>query len=261
MSVILTASKSEQFVGIIPAAGKGTRLSSLVFPKELVVLPYKKLKDQKIHDMRVACEFCIECLNGANVDKAYVVISSDKLGIVNFLKDGNNLGLKLGYVYQAGSKGLAHAIDCAYPFMENKSVVLVFPDTIIHPTLCINNMLQEFKSRDEDVVLGIFDTEYPSDLCQVVYDKNLQVKQLFDKDKTVRVKNTWGSAAWRPRFNRFLHEFVKTHSDTSSEYSLSDVFSAAINAGLKIFAYPVSNSVYLDIGTPEGLNKAIWFFK
>ena len=210
----MTSTKSEQFVGIIPAAGKGTRLSSIVFPKELVVLPYKKTKEQKIHDMRVACEFCIECLSDANVNLAYVVISSDKLGIVNFLKDGNNLGLKLGYVYQAGSKGLPEAIDCVYPFIENKSVVLVFPDTIINPTVAISNMLQEFKSRDEDVVLGIFDTEYPSELCQVVYDKNYQVMELFDKDKIVRVKNTWGTAAWRPRFNQFLHEFIKSVTDT-----------------------------------------------
>ena len=257
----MTSTKSEQFVGIIPAAGKGTRLSSLVFPKELVVLPYKKTKEQKIHDMRVACEFCIECLSDANVNLAYVVISSDKLGIVNFLKDGNNLGLKLGYVYQAGSKGLPEAIDCVYPFIENKSVVLVFPDAIINPTVAISNMLQEFKSRDEDVVLGIFDTEYPSELCQVVYDKNYEVKELFDKDKIVRVKNTWGTAAWRPRFNQFLHDFVKNNYTTPSEYSLSDVFSAAIKDGMNIFAYPICDSIYLDIGTPEGLNKAIWFFK
>ena len=257
----MTSTKSEQFVGIIPAAGKGTRLSSLVFPKELVVLPYKKSKEQKIHDMRVACEFCIECLSNANVNLAYVVISSDKLGIVNFLKNGYNLGLKLGYVYQVGSKGLTEAIDCVYPFIENKSVVLVFPDTIINPTISIRKMLQEFKSRDEDVVLGIFDTEYPSELCQVIYDKNKQVKELFDKDKIIRVKNTWGTAAWRPRFNQFLHEFIKNNDNTSSEYSLSDVFSAAIKDGMNILAYPLSGSVYLDIGTPEGLNKAIWFFK
>lgn len=257
----MTNTKSEQFVGIIPAAGKGTRLSSLVFPKELVVLPYKKSKEQKIHDMRVACEFCIECLSSANVNLAYVVISSDKLGIVNFLKDGTDLGVKLGYVYQVGSKGLAHAIDCVYPFIRNKSVVLVFPDTIINPTVAIRKMLQEFKSRDEDVVLGIFDTEFPSDLCQVVYDKYYQVKELFDKDKKVRVNNTWGTAAWRPRFNQFLHDFIKNNNSKSSEYSLSDVFSAALKEGMSIFAYPICDSVYLDIGTPEGLNKAIWFFK
>lgn len=190
----MTHSNTEEFVGIIPAAGVGSRLSSVIFPKELVMLPYKKSRKQEIYDLRAVCEFCIECLSNASVNLAYVVISGHKLGVVNFLKDGYNHNIRLGYIYQVEQKGLVDAIDCVYPFIDNKSVVLVFPDTIITPTTSLRPMLQEFKSRDEEVVLGIFRTESPADLCQVVYDRNHRVKQLFDKVKFTRVKNTWGMA-------------------------------------------------------------------
>jgi glucose-1-phosphate thymidylyltransferase len=250
----MTHQKFKQFRGIVPAAGKGTRLSLICSTKELISIPYYK-------GSRSLCEFCIEVLETANINLAYVIISQHKTDLLNFLKDGSKFKMHLGYIYQQEYSGLAHAVDSVYSFIKNDPIVLVLPDTIIYPFSALKILLKFFKSRDEgDMVLGVFDTEVPEKLCQVIYDSKLNVIHLLDKEETIKVKNTWGIIAWKPSFTQFLHEFIKNNDPTDKELTLSEVINSAIDNGLKAIACPLHNFKYLDVGTIKSLKEALVFF-
>jgi glucose-1-phosphate thymidylyltransferase len=253
--------KNNEYVGIVPAAGKGSRMASFFFPKELtlITLPNNKIcYNNHSKFQRSLCEFALECLTYANINTAYVIINNNKYELINFLKDGQDFGLNLSYIYQPNTQGLPFAIDSAFPFIRHQCVSLVLPDAIIEPSIALKQMLTLFKNKKEDIILGVFEYKDPTELCQVVYDENYHVIRLYDKSSKVRIHNTWGMAAWRPRFNDFLHNYLK-EVHTKHEISLAEVFNEAIAKGIEIVAHPLKNSVYIDIGSPISLRDAISF--
>jgi glucose-1-phosphate thymidylyltransferase len=67
----------------------------------------------------------------------------------------------------------------------------------------------------------------------------------------------WGLAAWSPRFTRFMHAHLAARPADSGEYVLSDIFAAALAAGLRVRALPLANAHYHDIGTPEDFQSVV----
>lgn len=246
-----------KYIGVIPAAGNGRRFLSIDFPKELTLIPWLDSNESNSCCFRMACEFSLNCLSIARIRAAYVVISANKLEIIRVLKNGEEFGINLGYLYQNEANGLPYAIDCAYRFIANNPVALVLPDTIIQPFSALKDMIDLFESTKADVILGIFNTLFPQHLCQVVYDGNNRVKELHDKSSKIKCYNTWGLAAWRPYFNDYLHKYLQIKGGKDTEISLAQVFTSAIEDGLSIDAYPVSRSEFYDIGTVKSLSDVI----
>jgi glucose-1-phosphate thymidylyltransferase len=246
-----------EYIGIIPAAGSGLR-ASFNFPKELTVIPYREQDSNNPKDsLRVVIEFALECLQSAKIHLSYVVISEHKYSLISFLGDGSRYGLSLGYLYQNEALGLPSAIDCSYPFVQTKSLALVMPDTVIYPASSLREMLTFFDSRHEDIILGVFPTNTPMELCQVIYDDKFQISELLDKKPIIKAHNTWGLAAWRPRFSHFLHLYLKQKQSDRVEVTLAEVLEAALKKGLKLIAYPFSNATFMDIGTTWALRHAL----
>jgi len=247
-----------EFIGVIPAAGNGKRLSSTFFPKELIPITYcndsNSVTLDKNIEHKVVSEFSMEYLRIAGVRIAYIIISDQKYSIVSYFKDGRDYGMNFSYIYQRRRNGLAHAIDCTYQFTREQNIVLVLPDTIIQPNLSLKNMLDYFSFQEADVILGVFSTLSPMDLCQVVYDENNNVIHLYDKYNSVKVFNTWGISAWKKKFSDFLHEYIQRNED--AEIPLAEVFNMAISEGFRILAYPIPGASFIDIGTQKNLELA-----
>lgn len=249
----------DEYIAIIPAAGKGSRISSIVYPKELAMIHDSK---EPVERPKVILEFCFENLINANIQIAHVIISSNKMGLINFIKDGSNHDMKISYLYQNEPEGIVPAIALAFPFSKEKFIVLMFPDAIVYPKSVLKDLIEYFETRSEEVILGIFPSDAPEELCQVITDQNSNVKKLLEKSTKIEVQNTWGIAIWKPSFNNYLIKHmkrIKTKKD-KKEYSISEVFNAAIRDGIKIISYSVPHSYYFDIGTPGGLKKGLTFF-
>jgi len=245
-------------IAIIPAAGKGTRAFSLTngSPKELVRIPFRNRGAKDTINIKTIFEFSIDLVVCAGITKAHVILSEGKFEIINFLQDGKRFALNLTYAYQMNTRGLPFAVDSVYSFIKGKCVSVVLPDTIVYPRHALRDMLSFFHCRNDDVILGIFPTSSPKQLCQVIYDQNLSVIRLYDKDRQVFVHNTWGIAAWRSRFTNFIHDYIK---DKERDITLSEIFNEAINSRIKVAAFPLGGFTYLDTGTPEGLKDALLF--
>src|SRR4051794_33240124 len=116
--------------GIVPAAGRGTRIQPLGFSKEL--LPVGSLADGAIRPRAVA-EYLLERMILAGADKICFVISSGKSDIMEYF-GGSYRGVNLAYVIQPDASGLCDAIFRAHTLVPRDEPVIVgLPDTIWFP--------------------------------------------------------------------------------------------------------------------------------
>jgi glucose-1-phosphate thymidylyltransferase len=248
-------------VGIIPAAGNGSRLRPFRYPKELLPLGYEPstLPGGDGLRIKVVCEYALDSLVEAGVEQAYVVVSDHKCEILRFLSDGREYDIRLAYLHQNEVTGLPFAIDCAYGWIGDRTAVLVLPDAIVEPRDAVRQLLKVRQERGADVVLGVFPTDRPQDLCPVRYDDQQRVLALYDKDRfgAGGLRNTWGMAVWGPSFGEFLHRFLAQAKPLAGrELTLAEVLSAAIDAGMDIRALPLRGGRFWDIGKSSSLIQA-----
>lgn len=248
-------------VGLIPAAGHGSRLRPFRYPKELLPLGYASsaLPGGDGLRIKVVCEYALDNLAEAGIEQAYVVISDHKCEILRFLSDGREHGIRLAYLHQSEVIGLPFAIDCAHGWIGDRTAVLVLPDAIVEPRDAVRQLLRFKEQRGADVVLGVFPTDHPHDLCPVRYDDRQRVIALHDKDRfgAGGLRNTWGMAVWGPRFGEHLHRFLAGDTvPAGRELTLAEVLTAAIESGLDVLALPVTAGKFWDIGKSSSLMQA-----
>src|SRR5579863_5653091 len=118
--------------GIIPAAGKGSRIQPLAFSKEL--LPVGSRVDSAGRERpRAVSEYLLERMLLAGVDKFCFVISPGKSDILEYF-GGRVDGADVCYVVQSQPAGLCDALFCARPLIAEYDAVMVgLPDTIWFP--------------------------------------------------------------------------------------------------------------------------------
>jgi len=76
-------------------------------------------------------------------------------------------------------------------------------------------------------------------------------------------KMGWMIAAWTPEFTGYLHEIIsyvrisRSSTNRKGELFLGHIIQEAINDGLKINSVVFKKHYFWDIGTPNGLKKAL----
>lgn len=243
-------------VGLIPAAGRGLRLRPFRAAKEL--LPAGMTTDAAGGGprLKLVCEYSLDALRTAGIKRALTVIAEHKLDVFRTLGDGRAHGLELAYLNQENAAGLPAAIDCAFPWIEGRQAALMLPDTVIEPAQCCGLALDELKRTGADVVLGVFPTDTPEDLCPVELDAAGRVTALHDKVIGVEVMNSWGLAVWQPRFSAFLHYALPALTPQKPrELTLAEVLRAALQASFDIRGLPIEGGRFRDLGTPEALRR------
>src|SRR3982751_4474192 len=103
-------------LGIIPAAGAGTRIQPLAFSKEL--LPVGGRLDGTIERPRAVSEDLIEGVTIAGADKVCFVISAGKSDILEYYGGGRVNAAEFIFVVQPQPAGLCDAIFHASPVVR-----------------------------------------------------------------------------------------------------------------------------------------------
>lgn len=240
--------------GVIPAAGAGTRLAPYRAPKELIQVGYHTVDGRTLP--KAAIEHVLTAMRGGAVGRAFVVLSPAKAELLRYLGSGEHLGMELAYVCQEAVRGMPHALDLASPFLTGRTVCMGMPDTIITPDDCFAQLLDFHDATRADLSLGVFPTATPQALAPVVVEPgSYRVLAIVDKPEHPPAANTWGIAAWSPVFTELLHGFVAA-APPGRELLLSEVFVAAMTAGLRVHALTFPAGEYHDIGTPAGVVRA-----
>src|ERR687889_2543304 len=117
--------------GIVPAAGRGSRMQPLAFSKEL--LPVGSRLDHGVERPCAVSEYLVERMLRGGAQRICFVISPGKSDIMEYY--GGSYGeAAIAYVVQPQPSGLCDAIFRAAPLIPAaESVVVGLPDTIWFP--------------------------------------------------------------------------------------------------------------------------------
>jgi len=246
-----------RLIGVIPAAGQGTRLAPFLYPKELLPIVYATVgRNGRDVVPRPVLQFSLDAMKLAGITECIIVIANWKLEIPRVLGDGDGSGISLSYVMRNFPRGLADALDAVQPWVRDQHVGLALPDTVVTPPDALSRLWRECLSSQADLVLGVFPTSTPEQLGPVQVDSDGMVSQVLDKPTATDLKNTWGLAVWSPQFTEVLHaEVAKAPQDAKP--TLGSVFQHAVDLKLNVRAVCFDDGRYIDVGTPDGLGRVV----
>jgi predicted O-linked N-acetylglucosamine transferase (SPINDLY family)/dTDP-glucose pyrophosphorylase len=245
-----------RFVGILPAAGAASRLQPLRSPKELLPILYVETDDGAGLQPIAAAEFALASMYLAGVRHCFVVMSDAKPELPRYFGDGSDRNMALGYLVQPAPRGLADAVDVATPWVGDRCCCLALPDTVFSPPDALDRVCRELIDSAADLVLGVFPVANPCQLGPVRIDAGGAVLEVLEKPAATDLANSWGIAAWSPKFTRFLHQ--RLAADGAERHpSIGTLFNAALGDGLAVRALAFPGGEYLDAGTPQGLKRLV----
>ena len=249
-----------KLVGILPAAGRGSRLGAIPCSKEIMPLGFRSQfpQDSEVWRPVTTIEMHLQAFRTAGVDRTAIVIGSSKFDIMRYLGNGHRYNLPLAYFYQEQLHGMPFALDIPHRWIQNDTVLFSMPDTLITPVNVMADFIKQHHARQADITLGLFPTNTPQKFGMVALDDNGRIIDFVDKPAQTDLQYMWGYAAWSPRFTSFMHDFLIHLSPEGPECVLSDVFLAALHQGLNIQSFTSPGSYYHDIGTPESFQAAVY---
>lgn len=252
-----------EIVGLIPAAGYGSRIGKLPCSKEIYPVGFGEFPPKKGFRPRASCLYIMDKMRQAGIKKVYFVLREGKWDIPSYLGDGQALSLHIAYLMGGSPYGVPFTLDQAYPFLKDDVVALGWPDIILQGKNEYQQLLNWQNATKAQVVLGIFPADRPHKVDMVELDNLGRVREIVIKPTKTKLCFTWGMAIWTSEFSEFLHDFVlkvQPKAERAPEIFVGDVFRAAFQNGLKVEGVHVSKKPYIDIGTPEDLWRASRLF-
>ena len=234
-------------LGIIPAAGAGTRIQPLAFSKEL--LPVGGRLDGSIERPRAVSEYLVERLTIAGATKICFVISTGKSDILEYYGGGKVNSASFIFVVQPQPAGLCDAIFHAAPIVApNESVAIGLPDTIWFPENGLSAL------SDDELSFLLFPVEQPQFFDAVVTDENGRVEEIQVKQSDARSNWVWGAFKMPGSVFHELHQLWLTREPRDeyfgtlvNEYIARGGTASGVRAG----------ESYVDVGTLHGYREAI----
>lgn len=231
--------------GIVPAAGRGTRIQPLAFSKEL--LPVGTRVDSDVERPMAVSEHLVARFVAAGVNRLCFVISADKSDILEYF--GGKIGqADVLYVVQGEPRGLCDAVFRALPFVGDDDWVHIgLPDTIWFPEDALRQL------PDADFSLLLFPVERPELFDAVEFDDAGSVVRVHVKQSPAVTSWIWGAMKLRGRVLRRLAELWK-EPERGDEY-LGTLINAYIEGGGVVRAFATGRA-YVDVGTVNGFREA-----
>jgi len=231
--------------GIVPAAGRGSRIQPLAFSKEL--LPVGSRGDDGTDRPCAVSEYLLERLILGGADKICFVISPGKSDILEYF--GDHYGsAQLAYVVQPEPSGLCDAVFRAGTVVgKDEDVIVGLPDTIWFPKAALQAL------PNADLSFLLFPVERPELFDAVVLDGD-HVTEIQVKQPDAASKWIWGAFRMSAYGFRQLHA-LWGQPDRQDEYfgTLVNAYLAAGGHGTGIKA----GESYVDVGTIDGYRTAM----
>ena len=231
--------------GIIPAAGRGSRIQPLAFSKEL--LPVGSRTEDGVERPCAVSEYLVERMILGGADKICFVISPGKSDILGYFGD-SYAGAQIAYVVQPNAEGLCDAIFRASCVVGATEPVMVgLPDTIWFPEDALGAL------PDCPLSFLLFPVEHPEFFDAVVLEGD-QVREIQVKHRSPASNWVWGAFRMSASGFRDLKALWETRG-RGDEYfgTLVNSYLAGGGAALGIKA----GESYVDVGTLHGYRTAM----
>lgn len=249
-------------IGLIPAAGKGTRLHPLPFSKELYPIGYHEVQVDGESKLRpkVVSQYLVNHMSRMGVEKIIITLGPGKSDIMEYYGSGRTTGVPIVYNFQSVPRGMPYALDLSFPWLQKNDVVVFgMSDTIIEPEDAFLGLKQTYEKNKPDLLLGVFPTQNPKKFGMVDFKNDGSVQTTIDKPQNSSLKYMWGCCMWNYQFAQFMHQHLQSSQTPiqGKEVVFGDIINKAIGFGLKVEAHPIGHGRYIDIGTIEDLDQAL----
>ncbi len=221
---------------VILAGGKGTRLRPFTdaVSKPMVDINGKPLIEYVLNGLK------------PYVKDFLLVVGHHKEGVMNYLKDGSQLGVKIRYVEQKQPLGTAHAISCVENYVNNQFMVL-------NGDIIFNFSVLKELTKKENCLL-VKEVKDPSRFGVIEREDGL-VKRIVEKPKPGEAPSNYANIGVYS-FTRDIFDYIrKTPLSYRGEYEITDSIELSIEDGNQ-FHYITLPGDWMDIGTIDDLIKA-----
>jgi glucose-1-phosphate thymidylyltransferase len=233
--------------GIIPAAGRGSRIQPLAFSKEL--LPVGSKTEAGIARPCAVSEYLLERMILGGADRICFVIGPGKCDILQYFGASYG-GAGIAFVVQPAPAGLCDAVFRADLVINDDEPVLVgLPDTIWFPKAALADL------PDDTLSFLLFPVDQPQFFDAVVLDGDsvveIQVKQQRPASNWV-----WGAFKMPGAVFRELR-WLWEEGGRADEYFGTLVNTYLANGGSARGV--CAGETYVDVGTLHGYRTAMSF--
>lgn len=231
--------------GIIPAAGRGSRIQPLAFSKEL--LPVGSRSDDGVERPCAVSEYLLDRLILGGADKICFVISPGKSDILGYFGDSYG-GAPIAYVVQPNAEGLCDAIFRASCVVGDAEPAMVgLPDTIWFPEDALAVL------PDCELSFLLFPVEHPEFFDAVVMEGD-RVTEIQVKQKSAASQWIWGAFRMSGSGFRDLRTLWEARG-RSDEY-FGTLVNSYLGGGGTAFGAKAGEA-YVDLGTLHGYRTAM----
>lgn len=231
--------------GIVPAAGRGTRIQPLAFSKEL--LPVGSRIDRGVERPCAVSEYLIERMIIGGCDRICFVIAPGKSDILEYFGDAYGAS-EIAYVVQNRPAGLCDAIFRAHCVIAPEDpVVIGLPDTIWFPKAALAEL------PDDKLSFLLFPVEHPEFFDAVVLAGD-SVREIQVKRPDAASRWIWGA------FKMPGWIFGELRALWQARQCADEYFGTLINAWLAQGGEAIgvkAGTDYVDIGTLNGYRAAL----
>jgi glucose-1-phosphate thymidylyltransferase len=232
--------------GVIPAAGRGSRIQPLAFSKEL--LPVGSRLDGGGERPCAVSEYLVERMLRGGADKICFVIGPGKSDIIDYYGSGYG-NAPIAYVVQPRPRGLCDAIFRAGPLVApDEPVIVGLPDTIWFPADALAALPGDCLS------FLLFPVEQPELFDAVVLDDDGSVREICVKQSAPRSRWIWGAFKMPGRVLAELQDLW--HRRHGRDEYVGTLVNAWLAEGGRAVGVRTGER-YVDVGTLNGWRGAL----
>jgi len=232
--------------GLIPAAGRGTRLEpiTLAIPKELLMVGDKAI-----------IEYVIDAMKQVGIKDITIVVGWRKNAILDYLGSGARLGVNITYVVQDKRDGLAKAVSMGRNINNNEPFLVVLGDNFFYPTTFLEDILEFHEKQKADATIGVAEISDPTRHGIIKPGENNEILDLVEKPKPADAPSNLGCIGIYI-FNPEIFDAIdETKPGFNNEYQLTDAIKILVNKNKKV-CYKEIKGRHIDIGTIDDLKNA-----
>ena len=232
--------------GIVPAAGRGSRIQPLAFSKEL--LPVGSRLEGEVERPCAVSEYLLERMIAGGATKICFVIAPGKADILAYY--GGGFGpATMAYVVQPNPSGLCDAIFRAAPLVgPDEPVIVGLPDTVWFPETGFSALPNDCLS------FLLFPVERPELFDAVVCNADGTVQEIQVKRRDATSRWVWGAFKMP---GQVLHDLRRLWLDRDCGDEYFGTLVNAYIAGTGTARGIKSGTSYVDVGTFNGYRAAV----
>ena len=236
-----------KFVGLIPAAGEGTRMYpfSKAVPKEMYPILGKSV-----------IEHSIENLKEGGIKDIFIIVGYQKGALMDYIGDGSLFDVNVAYIYQTQRRGLGHAILQGKNWIKDPFVTLL-GDSFIEPKEEIDVLIKLHEEKRPIATLLLFKVKDPTGygivkMKRFTDDYGL-IEKMIEKPKLEEAEEfkendeyyaICGLYVFEPKIFEYIE---KTRPGGKNEIEITDSIDLALKNREKVYGMLLKGK-YLDVG-------------